>query len=244
MTRISKIWNLLWNREKSTKWKVPYKSMYSSNWQFENSLSLLTFTQSLEDGIITNIDNIKKNKPWKIEKKPIEVWEELSNNDKAVVDCSNLDEKIAVVEDRIKVLSEYTWGKDLDHEYVCLQYLNNRKKHEEVKDLFSYPTTTFAMMNDICNIYTLKIARINQYSWTMPQEAIDELKTYTKSFWLLTWWAKPEIRLIVPEKDFKTEEKKRDPILLAESPFWSRWYILWAWDKEVAIVDELIYDWK
>jgi len=152
---------------------------------------------------------MKKDKPWKIEKKPIEVWEELSNNDKAVVDCSELDEKIAVVEDRIKVLSEYTGGKDLDHEYVCLQYLNNRKKYEDVKDLFSYPTTTFAMMNDICNTYTLKIAKINQYSWTMPQEAIDELKVYTKSFGWLTWWAKPEVRLIHLQKSLLSYGQSR-----------------------------------
>jgi len=59
------------------------------------------------------------------------------------------------------------------------------------------------------------------------------------------------VRLIIdesPDRDEKGEvksevsrERKKDPILLASSPFGKWFYILGAWDKEVEIVDDLVY---
>lgn len=216
--------------------KNKYKSMYDTQ-----------FVQlSTESGIFWSGDNssqISTTKKIKKDAKPVEVWEILKNNDEPIVDCTDLDNKIKVIEDRIRVLSEYTGNRDIEQEKQCISYLEARKKYNKYKDNFAYPTTNMEMMNLLCDEYTLKIATVNQYSGTMPKEAIDELDKYTKSFKKITKGL-PAVRLIVPEKDFKTEEKKRDPILLAESPFGNWFYILGAWDKEVLIVDELIYDGK
>lgn len=218
------ILDFLFNRNK-------YKSMHS------NSFIQITNSENVSWGDNQINTPVKK---IKTEAKPIEVWELLRNTNDPVVDCSELDEKIKIINDRIRVLSEYTGDRDINEEKQCIIYLEARKKYEKYKEKFAYPTTNMKMMNELCDLYTLKIASINQYSGTMPKEAIDELDKYTKSFKKVTGKL-PSVRLIVPEKDFKVEEKKRDPILLAESPFGNWWYILGAWDKEVLIVDELIY---
>ena len=37
------------------------------------------------------------------------------------------------------------------------------------------------------------------------------------------------------------KETRKDPILLAKSPFGNWFYVLGAWDKEVQYIDDLIY---
>ena len=84
-------------------------------------------------------------------------------------------------------------------------------------------------------------------------EAIDELEKFMKEYEKVSPGTKPVLKLIIddiPEKapDGKVKgdsiERKKDPILLASSPFGRFFYILGAWDKEVEIVDDLIYHGK
>ncbi len=44
---------------------------------------------------------------------------------------------------------------------------------------------------------------------------------------------------IADKKDFEKKDKRRDPILLAQSPFGHFWQILGAWDKEMLFLEEL-----
>lgn len=50
---------------------------------------------------------------------------------------------------------------------------------------------------------------------------------------------KPVFYVIAEESDFKEKDKKRDPILLAQSPFGVYYDILGAWDKEMLLLSEL-----
>lgn len=45
--------------------------------------------------------------------------------------------------------------------------------------------------------------------------------------------------IIAREEDFEKSYEKRDPILLAQSPFSFVWHILGAWDEEMMLLSEL-----
>lgn len=187
---------------------------------------------TLPDGtIIGNSSNIKKIV------KPIDVWNTLKNEAQPIIDCTNLDYKIKKINERIKILSDYT--SELNDEYVCLGYLKARLRYKKYNKLFAYPTTNEVMINNLCKEYKLKIVSIKQYSGLLPKEAVIELKKFTDSC-LKIRRDNPIIRLVVEDIP-QTEKKKKDPILLASSPFGNWDYILGAWDKEVEIVDDLIY---
>ena len=82
----------------------------------------------------------------------------------------------------------------------------------------------------------------------MPNEALDELEAYLDLYELYRE-DKPVFKLIIddapdPVHDGRSQERKKDPILLASSPFGKWWHILGAWDKEVEYVDAIIYHGK
>lgn len=202
------------------------------------------FIQLQQHGFISFADGTRiggeKRVDAREDRKPVEIWELLKNQTEPVIDCADLDSKIKVIKNRIKVLSDHVGQTDLNSEYAVIGYLEARKKYDKYKELFAYPTTNEETINDLCAAYKVKVVPVAQYSGTMPQEAIDELANYKMSC-LKIRKDKPVVRLLVPDNDPKTEKRKRDPILLVSSPFGHWDYILGAWDKEVMIVDELIY---
>lgn len=208
------------------------------------SMGDVGFAQISTDSFITFADGTKLGGTQRVdsreEKKPAEVWELLKNQNDPIVDTSDLDKKIKIIKNRIAVLGDHVPDRDLNIEYTVLGFLEARKKYEKYKHLFAYPTTDQSMIDELCSAYKLKVVSIGQYSGTMPQEAIDELSRF-KLACLKVRKDRPVVRLIVPDNDPKTEKRKRDPILLVSSPFGNWDYILGAWDKEVLIVDELIY---
>jgi len=81
-----------------------------------------------------------------------------------------------------------------------------------------------------------------QYYSTIPKEAIDELEKFVHAYSKVSK-LKPVLKLIIDDTPKSPERgKKKDPILLAGSPFGKWFYILGAWDKEVEIVDDLVYN--
>jgi len=71
-------------------------------------------------------------------------------------------------------------------------------------------------------------------------EAIDEIENFEKAFAKVSD-KDLELSLII---DSDGKEKKKDPILLAHSPFGRWWYVLGVWDREVLYVDDIIYNGK
>ncbi len=71
-----------------------------------------------------------------------------------------------------------------------------------------------------------------------PSEAIKAMKEYTDMCVSLCN-KKPIFYVIADGKDFQTVNKRRDPILLAQSPFGHFWQILGAWDKEMVFLGDL-----
>ena len=204
------------------------------------STPFISFTQ---EGWAGMTGNTKKAEDLREQRLPVEIWEQFITERDPELDCSNLKEKIAFVKKRIKVLEENTKEMPVD-EYEVLGYLNARLNYEKHKDFFKWPVTNEEIINSLCSKFKVKVVPVEQFYTTIPEEGIDEIVSYRNACQKIRK-EKPVFRLIVPDvQTGETQKKKRDPILIASSPF-GRWdYILGAWDKEVAIVDDFIYNGK
>lgn len=171
-------------------------------------------------------------------KKPVEVVDSIMI-DQPEMDLANLDEKIKVVKRRIKVLNEQS--VNLGDEREALNYLQNRKLYIKNQNLFRWKVTTDAKIQELLGRYKLMLVPFQSYSKNVPNEALDEIEAFTKAFEEIIDEGHPCLSLIC---DQGGPEHKKDPILLAKSPFGKWYYVLGAWDKEVEYVDDLIYNGK
>lgn len=195
-----------------------------------------------------------KNPPEKVDQRkvvePKAVFDELKQKTPEI-SFDNLDEKIRVVSERIEILKEHLDNEHLKDEHMTLFYLQNRKKYLKTKEKFpiNWAMTTRDAVDDLCKNYKLKVVAIKQYYTLLPKEGISELDRYTKAYKAITG-DNPIFELIIKDADAKTQEgkqqkkKDRDPILIANSPFGNALFVLGAWDEEVEIVDEIIYNSK
>lgn len=180
-----------------------------------------------------------RSKDLRVDKKPVEIVSEIIAK-KPEIQVGGLDDQIKIVKARLKVLQRFN-GQTGD-EMLALRYLKARKKFAKYEKLFPWAITTDAMIDALVKKYKVQFVGFGSYSKSIPNEATDELEKFSSA------WEKvvddeftPELRLIT---DYKGPEHKKDPILLAESPFGGWWYVLGAWDKEVEIVDDLVYKGK
>ena len=213
----------------------------SSTVPWSNSITMPAF------GAIDNMDQVQLREvsdkkvdasDVRIEKKPVDVVNEIVAP-KPVINTDKIKEQIRIVELRLKVLKQYH-GNTSD-EIEALKYLRARQYFKKRESMFPWAITTDALIEALVKKYKLQNVSFSSYSKSVPHEATDELEKFAKA------WDKvvdddenhkPTVRLIT---DYQGPEHKKDPILLASSPFGKWWYILGAWDKEVEIVDEIIY---
>lgn len=188
---------------------------------------------------------VKAGKPIedvRIEKKPVEVVSEIVAPE-PVLRLNDIGEQIEIVEARLAVLKQFK-GMTTD-EVVALRYLRARRHYAKAKKkgLFPWAITTDALVSALVAKYKLQNVSFGLYSKSVPIEATQELAKFGDAweYAVSDEDHTPELRLIT---DYQGPEHKKDPILLASSPFGRWWYILGAWDKEVEIVDEIIYKGK
>lgn len=197
-----------------------------------NSVSPLIFSQPSKSS----------KKSERINKKPVEVFKEIIS-EIPQFNVANLDEQIKLVKYRMKVLKDHlNGGIELSDEREALGFLEARKKYGKYKHLFQWGVATFSGVKNLCEKYEVSFVDMGSYYKTMPMEAIDQLEKYSAVYEKVRN-DHPVLKLIIEAGPEKPEVKK-DPILLASSPFGRWWYILGAWDKEVEIVDDLIYHGK
>lgn len=181
-----------------------------------------------------------KSEDARIEKKPLEVFKELIGEEPKV-DLTNIDAHIKLVKRRLDFMKDHMGiGMPAD-ETEALGYLMARKKYLKMKGSFSWAVTNDQKIQALCKTYKVKKVSFTGYYKNVPNEALDELEKFVKAWDKLGIEYEPYFDLIV---DDGGKETKKDPILLAKSPFGRWWYILGAWDKEVEIVDDLIYKGK
>jgi len=213
---------------------------------FVSGSSLITYTDSSSGWSSGNIELVSMNpsqakkEDTRIEKKPVEVFKEIIG-ELPKINLAGLDSQIKLVKKRISMLKELGMGY-MGDESVALSYLEARKKFDKNKALFPWAVTNDTLIQQLCSKYKVKLVDFTLYYRNVPMEAIDELEKFMKAWEIINGdEVKPTFKLIIDEGG---KETKKDPILLAPSPFGKWWYILGAWDKEVEIVDDLIYHGK
>lgn len=159
------------------------------------------------------------------------------NTDEAYV-----DEQVKSFKDKLALIKseEYDMRNGVNEIASILQRLENRKKYCDVKTVFEeFPYTTTSKIGKVIeeNDY-LKMGQVAQFLADMPKEAVDAMKRYNEGTQKLC--GKQAVFYIVAnKKDFEKSDKRRDPILLAQSPFGHFWQILGAWDEEMIFLEQL-----
>ena len=195
----------------------------------------------------SDVEKERNTQDTRIAAKPVEVVGEIMMEQPTFV-LADLKKQIKVVSNRIKVLREQGVNEhNLQNEHIALEYLKARERYPQVYKLFKWPTTNQTKVLALQNKYKLHTTPLNEWSKLIPQEAISEIEKFAKACFEVSKKYKPEFRVIVDQlswDELQKEKKRRDPILLALSPFGNWYYILGAWDKEVEYVDDLIYNGK
>ena len=153
-----------------------------------------------------------------------------------------INEQLKNFKDRLSVLklSEGDYRNGLIELASMLIRLENRKQYSKFKEFFDqYPYTTNAKIDESMKAHThLQLGLVQQFVPSLPKEAIDAMKEYNKQINKL---CKKEgvFYIIAKKEDFQRTNKRKDPILLAQSPFGHFWQIIGAWDEEMILLDEL-----
>lgn len=158
------------------------------------------------------------------------------------MDEEYVDGQIKSFKERLSLLksSDMDMGNGVKETASILIRLQNRKNYDKFKYFFDmYPYAKTTKIQELLKEHDyLKMDTVEQFVPDLPQEAIDTMTVYKKKVDELCN-KYPIFYIIADKKDFQKTQQRRDPILLAQSPFGHFWQILGAWDKEMLLLDEL-----
>lgn len=153
-----------------------------------------------------------------------------------------VDEQLQHFKDKLEVLKveEFDMANGTTEIASIVLRMENRKKYSAHEKFFSqYPYTTQTKVSEVLKKHSyLKQGKVAQFLADMPKDATDVMKKYDAECVKLCG-KKAVFYIIADKKDFQKTEQRRDPILLAQSPFGHFWQILGAWDKEMLLLEEL-----
>jgi len=195
--------------------------------------------------IILAIKKVEKEleKKFKLTPKKIFELKFLNKKDfKINTDEKYVNDQIQQFKDKLNLIkmSEFDISRGTNEIASILTRLENRKKYDTYKTFFEeYAYTTTERINQVVKNHShLQLGKIEQFIADMPKEAVDAMKQYTNNTEKICK-KKPVFYIIADKKDFKNTDQRRDPILLAQSPFGHFWQILGAWDDEMMFLEEL-----
>lgn len=176
---------------------------------------------------------------------PKEVFNFKMLNDKGFkinVDTKYVDDQLETFKDKLALIKteEYDMRNGTIEIASIVARLENRKKYAKHKDFFEeYPYTTTEKINGLIKAHDyLKMGQVAEFLADMPKDAVATMKMYNE-YTGKVCSKQAVFYIIADKKDFQKTEKRRDPILLAQSPFGHFWQILGAWDKEMMLLEEL-----
>lgn len=176
-----------------------------------------------------------KQKDERIAKKPVEVRQELESPN-TPISLENIDEKIQSLKDKTRFTNQHYSRQEL---LSLIERLENRKKYAEHEEFYrQFPYTTDEKVDALVSKYKLVVKSSDLFVPEFPKEAIDVMKQYTERT-LQLCDKEPVFYVIAEAQDFEKKYERRDPILLAQSPFGFFYQILGAWDKEMILLSEL-----
>lgn len=224
------------------------ESLYLPDFYIKNSFYIPEIELMLGNGdapLKKNTNNSKNNRTPSKEYTPKEVYEMKMLNDnsfKMNTDSAYINLKIKSFEEKLKLLksSERDMENGVREVSSVLIRFENRKKYSKHEKFYSeFPYTTTAKISDLLKKQNhLKLGTVEQFVAEIPDEAINIINKYTEETKALCW-KRPLFYIIANKKDFEKTETRKDPILLAQSPFGHFWQILGAWDKEMLFLDDL-----
>ena len=232
------------NQRKESKYLPDfYRDMNGSSFELSMYAEELTSPTILVGGK----DSKKKPQPQKEQKKltPKGVYEAKMLNDKAFklnTDSKYVDGQLQDFKDKLALIKseEFDMSRGVNEIASIVARFENRKKYPSVRKQFEdYPYTTNTKISELLKAHSyLKIGQVAQFLADMPKEAVEVMKSYNKATDTLCK-KQAVFYIIADKKDFQKSDKRRDPILLAQSPFGHFWQILGAWDKEMLLLEEL-----
>ncbi len=176
---------------------------------------------------------------------PKKVYELKTLHDKAFklnTNASYVDEQLTNFKEKLSMINaeEYDMRRGVIEISSIVMRLENRKKYAQHEKFYSeYPYTTDSKIAEVLKKHSnLQLGQVAQFLADMPKEATDVMKSYSVETEKLCDKL-PVFYIIADKKDFQKTEKRRDPILLAQSPFGHVWQILGAWDKEMMLLEDL-----
>lgn len=161
---------------------------------------------------------------------------------KMKTDPAYLDAQIETFKEKLGMMKRTEWDMNRGTNEIAsiLQRFENRKKYADHKEFYEeFPYTTTSRINDMIKEHShLKLGQVEQFVPDLPKEAMDVMKRYSTETEKLCK-KKPIFYIIAKKKDFEKSQQRRDPILLAQSPFGHFWQIVGAWDEEMLLIEEL-----
>ena len=198
------------------------------------------FDNPFADDLAGTMHNIYKKEREKKKRIPIQPIDIIHDLEKGVnFPLTKIKLAIDDLEIRIKFMKKTLKQKYIDEEERALNMLKSRLKYPKYSHLFKWKTTTATHIKGLLDKYDLDHKDIKYYVRKIPQLAIQHMQLYSEVLKKVSK-NEPKFSIIAPSKYFEDPKAKTDPILLAESPFGTFYYILAAWDKEISLVSELL----
>ena len=191
----------------------------------------------------TQITVEKEKLEVKVEVKPIEIIGELERVPSSW-STVGVDEKIIILKEKNELIKNGYAKREISG---MIERLENRKKYHSVsptggtyREFFTkFDSTTEEKVEELVKKYPhLTLKESDLFIPEFPDVAIEMMRQYTEKCMELCG-KKPNFQVIAPVKMFKEKYKRRDPILLAQSPFGYYFDILGAWDEEMILLSEL-----
>jgi hypothetical protein len=151
--------------------------------------------------------------------------------------------KIAMLELKLPFITQNFAREEVQS---LIDLLKNRLRYNELdksglpfSQFFSqFDSTDDQKIKALCDKHDLVKKSADIFIPELPDEAVQIMVAYGAKVEELTA-LKPRYFVIASKEDFKDAYKKRDPILLVQSPFGFYYYILGAWDTEMLYLPEL-----
>ena len=216
-----------------------------------------TNTQGISTADAPAIRKPKKEKPKKTPKQLFKL-KALNDNKFAInTDSNYLQEQLITIREKLEMIGpekkiknsrrdapvEFELGGVMygrDELKSILERLENRFKINEFKDILEkYPHTTSTLITSVIRENNhLRTGHASEFIPDFPKDAIRAMKEYN-DMCIKLCNKKTNFYVIAKDEDFQQKNKRRDPILLAQSPFGFFWQILGAWDEEMIYLGDL-----
>jgi hypothetical protein len=239
----------LFEKKKKDQWEDYLYDFHQHGGASENGYTANEYVQyvSVDSGINIQTDSRSKKKPAKPAKEttPKELYNLGTLQDESFqikVDPKYIAKEQNTIDKKIKLMI----GEHMGNRFGRLELksiserLGNRLKIADYLDIVEeYPHTSTARVNDILKAHdNLRFRSASEFVPDFPEEAIDAMQKYKEMCQALCG-KDPIFYIVADKKDFGEKDRRRDPILLAQSPFGFFWQILGAWDEEMIYLGDL-----